>query len=125
MISRDTTSSTARIAPSTTLTPFWTRIANAITDSSDSGASRLSTVEWTMIGVARAAMPSTSVRFATFEPTMLPMAMSSEPCEAARAETSSSGALVPKPITTAPITTVDSRRTVARRAAPTTNWSAA
>ncbi len=78
-----------------------------------------------MIVVTSAAAPSTSERFAMFEPMMLPTAMSSWPWPAARPDTTISGAEVPKPITTAPMTTGDSRSDAATRTAPTTNQSAA
>ena len=66
-------------------------------------------------------MPSTSVRLATFEPMMLPTAMSSLPCVEAMPDTTISGALVPKPTTTAPMITGGTFSAADRRAAPATN----
>jgi hypothetical protein len=57
---------------------------------------------------------------ATLEPTTLPMANSVLPCPAARPETSSSGALVPNPMTATPMKTGETRSLVASRAEPTT-----
>ncbi len=68
-----------------------------------------------------AATPITSATFAMFEPTMLPAAIETEPSAAARAEIRISGALVPTPITSAPISTAETRRAIASRLAPRTS----
>ncbi len=76
-------------------------------------------------GATRAADPRTRVRFAVFEPTTLPSAMSTSPRPAARPETSISGAEVPRPMTSAPMRIGDNPRAAETWAADTTNRSAA
>jgi hypothetical protein len=61
---------------------------------------------------------------AMLEPTALPMASPLSPCQAAMAETSISGAEVPKATTVRPITMVEMPRLRARSDAPATNRSA-
>ena len=68
-----------------------------------------------------AATPSTSVRLARLDPMMLPTPRSMLPRAAATPDTSSSGALVPNPTSTAPTTTGETRKSDATRAAPMTN----
>ncbi len=77
-------------------------------------------------GATRAADPSTSVRFAVFDPTTLPSAMSISPRPAASPDTSISGADVPtNPMTSAPMRIGDNPRAEDTLAADTTNRSAA
>ncbi len=90
-----------------------------------SGISRRTVVRLMVMRVTNAAVPNTSVRLATLEPTMLPTPRSRSPPPAAMALTNISGAEVPKPITTAPMTTGDMSSRVARRAEPSTKLSAA
>ena len=121
MIPSETTSATARIAPSTLVRSPWTRIANSTIAPSESGASRRTDARVAGIVAMIAATPSTSVRLARLEPMMLPTPRSMLPRAAATPDTSSSGALVPNPTSTAPTTTGETRNTDATRAAPMTN----
>ncbi len=98
---------------------------NATTAASDTGASRRNVELATATGVSSAATPSTSDRLAMFDPTMLPTPSSASPPMAANVEISSSGTLVPSPMTTAPTSTGATSSRADNAAAPSTKTSAA
>ena len=111
----------SRTAPSHRSSPSCTSTAKSTTAPVDSGASRRRIDESTVMTHSSAEIPRTRVRFATFEPMMLPTAMSSFPCVEAIPDTTISGALVPNPTTTAPMMTGGTLSAADRRAAPVTN----
>ncbi len=91
--------------PSKRVISPWTSRANTITDATEIGTSRRSVAESTGIVRTTAAAASTSEILATFEPMMLPTPMSRSPWPAAIPDTTISGADVPNPMSTAPMTT--------------------
>ena len=76
-----------------------------MTEATEIGTSRRNVDELTGITLTAAAAASTSEMLATLEPMMLPTPMSRSPWAAAMPDTTISGAEVPNPISTAPITT--------------------
>ncbi len=62
--------------------------------------------------------------FVVFDPSALPIAKPGLPCNADSADTNNSGAEVPKPSTTIPITNFDICKCWARCNALSVNWSA-
>ena len=92
-----------------------TAIANSVAN-----PSRRISRAWLATGASTALIPSTSDRLAALEPTTFPTDSANSPRKAATALTVNSGAEVPKPTTSAPISTGEARQMRARRVAATT-----
>ena len=111
-----------KMTPSVRLNlPSMTNSANRATEMVDSGACRRMTDGVRFTAVMRPALPRIRVRLATLDPTIFPTPRAGFPRHAAIVDTTSSGAEVPKPRTTAPITTELRLRARAREAAPSTS----
>ena len=89
-----------------------------------SGNSRSSVWRDTRIGVRNAVTPRIRAILVIFEPIALPIAKPLLPCHAETPEISNSGAEVPKPIMTTPITNGEILKFRARPTAPMTKRSA-
>lgn len=101
--------------------PSITNNANTTTEAIDNGAWRRMTDDGSVTAVIRPAQPKIRLRLATLEPTMFPTPSAVLPLHAASVDTTSSGAEVPKPKTTAPITTELRLRDRAKDAEPSTS----
>ncbi len=88
------------------------------------GSSRCRVAEWTARGATRAVIPRIRPMLVILEPSALPMDSPPLPCEAATAETTISGAEVPKPTMVRPIISGETPKLRAVAAAPATKRSA-
>ena len=115
-------SSALKMTPSVRVNcPSITNNANTATEAIDSGAWRRMTEGGSFTVVIRAAQPKIRLKLATLEPTMFPTPRAGFPLNAAIVDTTSSGAEVPKPKTTAPTTIGLRLRDRAKEVEPSTS----